>query len=266
MKIIKTLIISIFTISLFAIPVFGKTTYYLPSKIECTIDGYKYYIAWYTYNKYGHLTKRSERNYEYDDLEEDETYISTFSYVYSKNGNRKKAKRSMKHNFDGIIYDSVNDATFDDNGYVKKYGINKYTWNSDGYLKNIKCNVSGSNYYGTYTYKYTFYKNGFPKIIELKKPDNTITTYKFNKKYLLSKIIESASKSSEGKTKTYKYLFDKNGLVSEVSYNEPNDGLYVYKISYSNKSISKKRYVSILSSITGVNSGNVSYYKSLLIK
>ena len=74
MKIIKTLIMSIFTISLFAIPVFGKTTYYLPSKIECFLEGYKSYTERHTYNKYGHIKKCSFHYYEVEDwgqLDED---------------------------------------------------------------------------------------------------------------------------------------------------------------------------------------------------
>ena len=107
MKIIKTIFISIFTISLFTIPVFGKTRYFLPSKIECFLDGNKFFTTLYTYNEYDYLTQRYRHEYEYNDLgEEEETYIYTYSYDYSKDDIRKSVKRNLEHCYvaDGNVY------------------------------------------------------------------------------------------------------------------------------------------------------------------
>ena len=272
MKIIKTIFISIFAISLFSIPVFGKTRYFLPSQIECFLDGKNFFTTWYTYNEYDHLIKRSRREYGYNDLDkEEETYVYTYSYNYSKDDIRKKVKRSLEHRYvaDGNVYSSVVDATFDNNGYVEQYDNDKYTWDSDGYLKSFECiHSDNTRYKGTHTYKYTFYKTGLTKKIEITHPDNTITTYKFNTKGLLYEELESdsSSSSSDGEILTYEYLYDAKGLVDEVSYYDPYYGLVVYKISYTDQSISKKRYTSILSCIIGIYSGDVSYYRSLIIR
>lgn len=269
MRIVKAFIVSFFALSLFTIPVFGKTTYYLPSKIECVLNGEKLFTTLYTYNEYDYLTQRYRHEYKYNDLGEEETYIYTYSYNYSQDDIRKTVKRNLEHCYvvDGDVYSSVVDVTFNNNGYVEKYDNDKYTWDSDGYLNSFECNHSSDTLYkGTHTYEYTFYKTGLTKKIEIKHPDNTITTYKFNTKGLLSEEIESTSSGSDGETLTYDYLYDTNGLVSEVSYYEPSYGLCIYKISYTDNSISKKRYTSILSSIFGVYTGDVSYYRSLIIR
>lgn len=196
---------------------------------------------WFSYNKYGHLTKRSYRPAE-------GSYKSVYEYKYTYDKGKRK---SVKIYRDGKL---ENECPYDSNGFLKKEYSVTYTWDKNGYMKSWK---SGGE---TTDLKYTFYSNGMVKTMEYSPGKNHKVTYKYNKKGLLTERINGAV------TESVKYNYS-NGLVSKITYHENDEeSTEVYKITYSKQKVDAKKYAAIMSNLALWNSMNFTYYESLYVK
>ena len=218
----------ILVMTLFSVPVLAAKTYYLPSKLE---EG-EYYKK-YTYNKYGHLIRTAEMNEESDG---DEEFEVNWDYNY-KNGKRVSGEYTE-------VFGTRHILAFDKKQYLKRSryrydyegGSTNYTWNKKGYIEK-----------GGYNHKYTYYYSGDGK---LKKS----ALYTYGKKYSVSyydkdgfvtkTVIDSEYRKQ---TITYKYKFNKNGLVNTIIKTTTNNEsgkkeVENIKVSYSKVKTDKKTY------------------------
>ena len=227
-KILKTMLLVFFVISLISIPVSAKTTYYLPSKgIEKFYDYGEYdgdRKHYYYYDEYGHLMFRTFTIFK----NSKETLIKSpqrWEFTYNKQGIRVSAGKK----------------TFDKYGRATTYT----SWNSKGYLSKTR----NTNL----IYKYN--KNGLPLKITYKVNGETTRYEIFNSDGLIKKrVVKNKVNPEEGDiVYTYSYKKDKNGIVKIKKENRGPEETHVYEYIYSDLDVKtdEKTYKLFISGYEG---------------
>lgn len=215
---------------------YAGSKYRLPSKI-------KYYNSvhvldsryTFKYNKHKDPKKIVIYNLEDDDNKKYKTYNLTYKYKY------KKGKRSSMKDSNDTKY------TYNKKGYltkvVPKDGKMTITPKKGYWVK--KCGSTKDDYQ---EYKYT-YKNKKLKRIDTYshydgKKSLAAKTY-FNKKGNITKYLDY-SVDAEPVKFTYKYKYNKKGLITSIKSYCGSDFAGEIKISYSKKTTNKARYMDMI--------------------
>ncbi|MBQ1407254.1 MAG: hypothetical protein IIY88_03875 [Eubacterium sp.] len=229
--------------------------------------------------------------FEYNDSKDPVTIIEDGdkSHPHKLAWDYSNGKTSMRETY----YDDVMDYTYSDGLRMSYFKYHQYDMQEFGYEQyKYKYNKKGDLTTETLldndqsymwkeiiknTFKYKYYKNGFPKQVTVtnkyreidysKTPNKekahkkvTSRKYYYNKKGLLTKYALNHldnGKKVNGERVTFKYTFNKYGLVSKViiTWSTPAYGKarywkkYMIKYSYTDKTINKKRYTKMINSL-----------------
>lgn len=187
-------------------------------------------VTRYEYNSQGYTTKKSELNTTENSASNSET---TIEYMYDKNGNIiSQTSRMPYNNSITFLYE------YDENGNLTKYtridnGQTSFTY-SYAYDANGRLGTKTTSYTDIEEVqeinKYTYNEDG--SISEIKHSssngDSYVTMYKYDSKGRLTEVTSTRSNI----TYTMKYEYNSDGLLSKESYSSSKPDDYSYTSTY----------------------------------